>query len=263
MQLIEVPAKQGYVWLRQGAWLFRKNPIGFLLLSIIPAFVIMFTLAFLPPALLLLQVLAPAVLVGFMSACRDAVAGKPIGPSALLAGFRAYGKDAARGLWRLGLIHMALFLVITFLLSTQVDPDVASAVLEGKATPDAIRQLYLITIARLVLYTPVAALFWFSPLLVAWHGIPVRKALFFSWIAVWRNRMAFLLYVLLFAVLSTAVPSFVEGALAAIGAGEIAPVLLIPYQMVVVAILYCSMYATYRGCFNVSQAAGQTTNTTA
>jgi hypothetical protein len=28
-------------------------------------------------------------------------------------------------------------------------------------------------------------------------------------------------------------------------------------------VLYCSFYATYRGCFNVTQAAGQTTDTAA
>ena len=30
MQLIEVPAKTGYVWFRQGIWLFRRNPLAFL-----------------------------------------------------------------------------------------------------------------------------------------------------------------------------------------------------------------------------------------
>ena len=32
MQLIEVPAKTGYVWFRQGIWLFRRNPFAFLTL---------------------------------------------------------------------------------------------------------------------------------------------------------------------------------------------------------------------------------------
>ena len=30
MQLIEVPAKTGYVWFRQGVWLFRRNPLAFI-----------------------------------------------------------------------------------------------------------------------------------------------------------------------------------------------------------------------------------------
>ena len=32
MQLIEVPAKAGYVWFRQGIWLFRRNPLAFITL---------------------------------------------------------------------------------------------------------------------------------------------------------------------------------------------------------------------------------------
>ncbi|WP_426397692.1 BPSS1780 family membrane protein [Ralstonia sp. R-29] len=263
MQLIEAPAKQGYVWLRQGVWLFRKNPIAFLLLTMLYTFAALTTQLLLPVLSLLLVALAPGIFVGYMSACRDTVAGKPIGPGSLLAGFRAYGKDAARGLWRLGLVHVGLCFVIVLVITTQIDADIAKAVFEGNVTPDMARQLYLLSLLGLALYLPVAMLFWFSPLLVAWHEIPVKKALFFSWIAVWRNRMPFLLYGLLFGVLMVAVPSFLEAALAAVGASTIAPALIAPYQMAVVTVLYCSIYATYRGCFNVTQAAGQTTDTTA
>ncbi|GAA4168462.1 hypothetical protein GCM10023069_24100 [Shinella granuli] len=88
MQLIEVPAKQGYVWLRQGAWLFRKNPIGFLLLLFIYLFAVNLLMLLVPPvgvfAILLVN---PAIFVGFMSACRDTVAGKRVGPASLIAGF--------------------------------------------------------------------------------------------------------------------------------------------------------------------------------
>ena len=35
MQLLEVSAKEGYVWFRQGVWLFRKNPLAFLMLLFI------------------------------------------------------------------------------------------------------------------------------------------------------------------------------------------------------------------------------------
>ncbi|MGC7532526.1 BPSS1780 family membrane protein, partial [Pandoraea pneumonica] len=46
-------------------------------------------------------------------------------------------------------------------------------------------------------------------------------------------------------------------------ANNIAPIIATPYRILVMAVLYCSFYATYRGCFNVTQAAGQTTDTTA
>lgn len=75
MQLIEVSGKQGYVWLRQGAWLFRKNPIGFLLLLFIYLFSVNLLMVLLPPIGVVAILLAnPAIFVGFMSACRDTVA---------------------------------------------------------------------------------------------------------------------------------------------------------------------------------------------
>jgi len=265
MQLIEVSGKQGYVWLRQGAWLFRKNPIGFLLLLFIYLFAVNLLMLLLPPvgvfAVLLLN---PVIFVGFMSACRDTVAGKRIGPTSLIAGFRSYGKDALRGLLKLGGIYGVLVLLVSGILMTMVDVDTLMAVVSDKPlTTDVIREFYLAIVMGSVLYVPVAVLFWFAPLLVAWHGIPVAKALFFSWMAVWRNRAAFLLYGVLFAILLIAVPLFIDAAFASSGANNIAPLIATPYRILVMAVLYCSFYATYRGCFNVTQAAGQATDTTA
>ena len=237
MQLIEVSGKQGYVWLRQGAWLFRKNPIGFLLLLFIYLFAVnLLMLVAAPIGVFAILLVNPAIFVGFMSACRDTVAGKRVGPASLVAGFRSYGKDAMRGLLKLGGIYGALVLVVSGILMTMV--------------------------MGAVLYIPVAVLFWFAPLLVAWHGVPVGKALFFSWMAVWRNRAAFILYGALVGILLIAIPLFIDAAFASSDANNIAPIIATPYRILVMAVLYCSFYATYRGCFNVTQAAGQTTTDT-
>src|SRR5690606_16959319 len=45
-----------------------------------------------------------------------------------------------------------------------------------------------------VLYIFIAALFWHAPVLVAWHGLRIGQALFFSGIACWRNKWPFLVY---------------------------------------------------------------------
>ena len=265
MQLIEVSGKQGYVWLRQGAWLFRKNPIGFLLLLFIYLFAVnLLMLVAAPIGVFAILLVNPAIFVGFMSACRDTVAGKRVGPASLIAGFRSYGKVAMRGLLKLGGIYGALVLVVSGILMTMVDTDTLMAVFSDKPpTTEAIRELYLTMVMGAVLYIPVAVLFWFAPLLVAWHGIPVGKALFFSWMAVWRNRAAFILYGALVGILLIAIPLFIDAAFASSDANNIAPIIATPYRILVMAVLYCSFYATYRGCFNVTQAAGQTTDTTA
>lgn len=237
MQLIEVSGKQGYVWLRQGAWLFRKNPIGFLLLLFIYLFAVnLLMLVAAPIGVFAILLVNPAIFVGFMSACRDTVAGKRVGPTSLIAGFRSYGKDAMRGLLKLGGIYGVLVLVVSGILMTMVDTDTLMAVFSDKPpTTEAIRELYLTMVMGAVLYIPVAVLFWFAPLLVAWHGVPVGKALFFSWMAVWRNRAAFILYGALVGILLIAIPLFIDAAFASSDANNIAPIIATPYRILVMA----------------------------
>ncbi|MNW12782.1 hypothetical protein D3C71_2105580 [compost metagenome] len=48
-----------------------------------------------------------------------------------------------------------------------------------------------------------------------------------------------------------ALPLFLEVIFAAIGAETVLSFLVTPYSLLMLAILYCSFYATYRGCFNI------------
>ena len=70
MQLNEVPAKTGYLWFRQGVWLFRRNPVGFLTTFV--AYVFAMMLVSLIPVLgtLVPLLLIPGISVGFMVVVR-------------------------------------------------------------------------------------------------------------------------------------------------------------------------------------------------
>ena len=76
MQLIEVPAKAGYVWFRQGIWLFRRNPLAFL--TVFFAYLFVMTLISRIPLIgpFLPLLLIPGVAVGFMAACRNTIVGQ-------------------------------------------------------------------------------------------------------------------------------------------------------------------------------------------
>jgi len=104
-----------------------------------------------------------------------------------------------------------------------------------------------------VAYIPGAMMFWFAPVLVAWHDIPPIKALFFSWTACVRNFRAFVVYGLCTAVVATVLPLIVTLAMAAMGIHQYAMLLLMPYSILFTAVLYCSFYASYRGCFGVQE----------
>ncbi|MDI9701655.1 BPSS1780 family membrane protein, partial [Burkholderia cenocepacia] len=102
MQLIEVPAKTGYVWFRQGIWLFRRNPLAFITLFF--TYLLAITLVSMVPVIgsALPLVFIPGIAVGFMAACRDTVAGKTVMPTILVDGFRSYGTVATQRLLALG-----------------------------------------------------------------------------------------------------------------------------------------------------------------
>jgi len=254
MQLIEVPAKTGYVWFRQGIWLFRKNPLAFLTLFF--SYLLAMTLISLVPVVggVLPLVLIPGVAVGFMAACRDTIAGKPVFPTILVDGFRSYGSIVAKRLLLLGALYivaMALVLAGSALADGGV---LLRLMLSGEGMQqDAIAtsNIPFAVLTALAFYVPVAMLFWFSPVLSAWHDVPPVKAMFFSLVSCWRNRGAFVVYGALWFAVALTVSLGLSTLLQALGAGELALVVLMPASILVTTMLYCSFYATYRGCFGV------------
>jgi len=195
MQLIEVPAKTGYVWFRQGIWLFRKNPLAFLTLFF--AYLLVMTLVAQIPYVggVLPLAFIPGVAVGFMAACRDTIAGKPVFPTILIDGFRSYGSVVAKRLLLLGVLYLvAMALVLAG--SALADDGMLLKVMLGTTTmdPETIvnSNITMGFLAALVFYIPVAMLFWFAPILAAWHDVSPVKAMFFSIVSCWRNRGAFI-----------------------------------------------------------------------
>lgn len=256
MQLTEVSAKAGYVWYRQGIWLFRRNPLGFL--TIFFTYVLaMMTLARIPLAGAVLPlVLIPGVAVGFMTACRDTIAGKIVFPTVLVDGFRSYGAAGAIRLLELGGIYVvAIALIIggsalvdggvLFKLMTGTEP-VSSDTLAAGALAKA-------EFVALGCYLPVAMLFWFAPVLTVWHDVPPVKAMFFSFVTCWRNRGAFIVFGVLWFVTALVVLIGILALMLAIGARDYAITVLYPVSITLSTILYCSFYATYRGCYGVQE----------
>ncbi|RFU48814.1 BPSS1780 family membrane protein [Paraburkholderia sp. DHOC27] len=254
MQLIEVPAKTGYVWFRQGIWLFRKNPLAFLTLFF--AYLLVMTLMAQIPVVggVLPLVFIPGVAVGFMAACRDTIAGKPVFPTILVDGFRSYGSVVSKRLLLLGVLYIiAMTLVLAG--SALADGGTLLKVMVGAASvdPDQIgnSNITLAFMTALAFYIPVAMLFWFSPILAAWHDVPPVKAMFFSLVSCWRNRGAFIVFAALWFAVAITVSIGLSALMQALGAGDFAIAVMMPASMIILAMMYCSFYATYRGCFGV------------
>ncbi|CAB3721675.1 BPSS1780 family membrane protein [Trinickia soli] len=256
MQLTEVPAKTGYVWYRQGIWLFRRNPLGFLAIFF-TYLLAMWAVSMIPIiGALLPLVLIPGVAVGFMAACRDTVAGKLVFPTVLAEGFRAHGATASIRLLELGGVYVVA-IALVFASSALVDGGTLFKLMMGTqaATPETLAgsPLLLPALVSFACYVPVAMLFWFAPVLTAWHDISPVKAMFFSLMTCWRNRGAFIVYGALWLLTAIVVSTGLSLLMDAIGAREYAFGVLFPASMTLTTMLYCSFYATYRGCYGVQE----------
>jgi len=252
MRLIDAPAKSGYVWFRQGVWLFRKSPLSLLAIFFTYLFS-MFVVAHVPVVgSALWFALVPGLSVGFMSACRDVIGGKPVVPFALFAGFRAYGGPVARQLLQLGLIYLVLVVAGLFLTSLLDGGLLLKLFVTGTSPADAPTLATDFTsslLAGFLVYLPTMMLFWFAPTLTAWHGVPPVKAMFFSFVACWRNRGAFLVYLVSWFGVMMGVSALLVLILGALGATEVGLTAALPVTAMLWTMIYCSFYATYRGCF--------------
>ncbi len=253
MQLNLVGAKTGYLWFRQGLWLFRRNPIGLLLLMLTASFALLLLTAIPVIGSIAFFVLLPAVMVAFMIACRDVVLGKPVNPAVLVAGLHLYGKRVARSLLILGAVCAAACAMLFALVAWVGNGAFLDLVLSNSAPTDA-------TLAGANLGVPLAALwlgavpifmlFWFSPVLIAWHDVPPLKAMFFSFVACSRNWGALLVLYLLWLAVGFASLLLLSLVVSALGLGwQVLMAAVIPLETLWATALLCSAYATYRGCF--------------
>jgi hypothetical protein len=250
MRLNSVAPKEGYTWIRQGIWLFKQNPLGFLMLVFMYVFVAQ--LAVIVPVIGVFAVLllTPTLSVGFMTACRQAIQKERIRPSVYLIALQS-GQFVRNRILQLGLVYAALILLMSFILSLLVDFETLLPLMttDNPITPEALRQVYLVLVFGAVLYIPIAMLMWFSPILIAWADMSVPQALFSSWLACWTNKTAFFFYLAIWSAILIAIPLMIGMIFDALNFGQAASFIVAPISMAGLTIMHCSFYATWKACF--------------
>jgi len=250
MRLNSVAPKDGYTWIRQGIWLFKQNPLGFLMLVFMYVFVAQ--LAVIVPVIGVFAVLllTPTLSVGFMTACRQAIQKERIRPSIYLIALQS-GQFIRNRILQLGLVYAALILLMSFVLSLLVDFETLLPLMttDKPITPEALRQVYLVLVFGAVLYIPIAMLMWFSPILIAWADMSVPQALFSSWLACWTNKAAFFFYLAIWSAILIAIPLTIGMIFDALNFGQAASFIVAPISMAGLTIMHCSFYATWKACF--------------
>ncbi len=250
MRLNSVAPKEGYTWIGQGIWLFKQNPLGFLMLVFMYVFVAQ--LAVIVPVIGVFAVLllTPTLSIGFMTACRQAIQKERIRPSVYLIALQS-GQFIRKRILQLGLIYAALILLMSFVLSLLVDFETLLPLMttDKPITPEALRQVYLVLVFGAVLYIPIAMLMWFSPILIAWADMSVPQALFSSWLACWTNKAAFFFYLAIWSAILIAIPLTIGMIFDALNFGQAASFIVAPISMAGLTIMHCSFYATWKACF--------------
>lgn len=202
---------------------------------------------------LLAMALVPAATLGLMVATQEVEAGRFPMPACLLAAFRQ-GPRATRAMLVLGALYAASLLLIIALTALVDGGQFARLSVEGGGlTQELLMQPRLHTAMWLstLLYLPVSLAFWHAPALLYWHDVPPLKSLFFSLVAMLRNLPAFMLYGVVWLLLSFAGGLALLMLTAMTGNTAIASYGLLPMALLVATVFFSSLWFTYRDCFVV------------
>jgi hypothetical protein len=250
MKLHSAAPKEGYTWIRQGIWLFKQNPLGFLMLVFMYVFAAQLAVIIPVIGVFAVLLLTPTLSVGLMTACRQAIQKERIRPLVYLVALQS-SPIVRKRILQLGLVYAGMILLLSFILSLLVDFELLLPLMtsDKPITPEALRQVYLVLFFGAMLYVPVAMLMWFSPVLVAWADMSVPQALFSSCLAFWTNKAAFFVYLSFWGAILIAIPLTVGMIFDAMDLGQAASFIIAPLSMAGLTVMHCSFYATWKACF--------------
>lgn len=258
LRLQTVPARQGFLWVRQGFRLFLRRPLVFTLLLAAFLFGAMVMLMIPGIGVLLVLMALPLVSLGFMIASRRALADEPVGPGAFLEGLRGPA-PARRSMWALLAVYAAANLAV-MLLSDVVDggrfEELQKAMgAEKGADAEALAgllgdpRLLWGMLLRLGLTALISLPFWHAPALVHWQGQGVAQSLFSSSVACWRNRGALTVYGLGWVALVMLFSLMANALVALLGEPRLLAMAAMPAGLMFSTAFYASLYFIYVDCF--------------
>jgi hypothetical protein len=196
-----------------------------------------------------------------LSITREVYEGNRLLPTMWLAPLKPPG--LFKRLFLVGLLYVGMCLAVGLLVFLPFSGQIGQAMQVAADTQDMAPLIQTLRTPMLIfagLYFLLAALFWYSPALIGWHGTTIGKALFFSAIACWRNRWAFILYGAAWFVIFYAMDIVIGAIISAGIPGDVAVALQLPLNVVLGSVLYASFYPTYKQVFESAQSGSGGTN---
>jgi hypothetical protein len=228
-------ARRAWRWMVDGFALFMKAPLMWMALTVVMA--LLWIVSFLIPALgpLLFNLLSPVLFAGLMLGCRTLERGGRLEPGHLLAGFQTN----TVALVTVGGVYLAGSIVIVGVVMAITGGPVLQAMLQKGAAavhtiPGAARDMGLALLTGFVLYVPLLMVVWFAPILIAFHELTPVAAMKRSLAACLVTWFAFLVYgAILLLLFIAAVPLLIG-------------------LLVLLPVVFCSIYASYKDIFAIA-----------
>jgi len=242
----KLPARTGWLWLKQGFGLFRQQPGALSILFL--GYMLMMLIAGMIPLLgqVLPVLLVPVFSVAFMQANANIDQKKRVLPKVLLSGFH---QPALWPLLSLGLLYLVVA-ALAIGASALVDGGIFWQLITGQLDPKSplIEDSNLGggLLLALFIYVPCIMAFWFAAPLIYWQQMKLGKAVFYSFFAVLRTFRAFIVFGAAWFAISVVGSQIV---MLVFGRSEAAIVLMVPMSIMLTVIMHSSFYASYRQIF--------------
>lgn len=256
LHLQDVPARNGRLWVRHGFKVFQRQPLA--LAGLFGLYLFASFVAMLIPGIgsLLMVASLPLLSLGFMLATHLVLQQKTPTASVFIAPLKLT-PERRRSQLMLCFGYAGALLVVS-LLADWVDGGAMGAMLrqigeqadaEAMAQAFADPRLFWGMVTRLGLVGLLSVPYWHAPALVHWGGQGVAQALFSSTLALWRNRGAFALNMLVWGALMLAITSAVSLVFGLLGIPGLAPVALMTTILILSTVFYASLYFSFVDCF--------------
>ena len=243
MEARKVNALHGWMWIKQGYWLFRKNPLLWMSLTAIGV-TVMLGIAIIPvvgdP---LATLLFPVLLAGFMVSCHAQAQGEELELAHLFAGFQQH----AQQLVTIGGINLVGQLLILGVMMLTGGATLVGILMSGKPVEDpaiimqAVAGAGLALLLGATLFTALMMAMQFAPMLAIFRKVPPVPAMKASLQAFLRNMIPLTVYCVMllpFVILAT-LP-------------------MMAGWLILMPVIIASLYAMYRDLFPMEADAAAT-----
>lgn len=256
LHLQDVPARNGKLWVRHGFKVFQRQPLA--LAGLFGLYLFASFVAMLIPGIgsLLMVASLPLLSLGFMLATHLVLQQKRPTASVFIAPLKLT-PERRRSQLMLCFGYAGALLLIS-LLADWVDGGAmgeAMKLIAEKSDADTLSQaladprLFWGVATRLGLVGLLSVPYWHAPALVHWGGQGVAQALFSSTLALWRNKAAFAVNMLLWTGLLMVLGSAVSFVFGLLGLVSLAPVVLMTTGLILSTVFYASLYFSFVDCF--------------